>query len=137
MNDAESLIDQLRARAAELEQANALLREALTLSEQERNHYQGTVISMGIAMEDAVNALRGAPPPDSSWSTHDLAELTAKAAAVANALVAYQNAPNDTASLFKADRALKAAVEGWRAVQQDTVNQYNDVLVIDTGTPSA
>lgn len=78
--------------------------------------YQRTVIEMGEILTGVVDACRGQPPDDCSWSTHDAAELAKKAAAVANAFL------NATANYADsaAQAALMRAVEDWRAVQAET-----------------
>lgn len=85
-------------------------------------HFQNAVIGMGEIMEQAVNALRGAPPDDCAWSTHDLAGLAAKAAAVANAVLAV-GAAYDTPAAEAALAALAKARQGWREVVRDTALQ--------------
>jgi hypothetical protein len=66
-----------------------------------------------------VNALRGRPPEDCSWSTHDVAELARTAAALANAYVAVTLPGADE---FDYER-LRDAANAWRAVRADTIVQ--------------
>lgn len=87
------------------------------MSEVER--LQRSVIALGTILEDSVNALRGAPPEDCAWSTHDVAELATKAAALANA---YLGATAPGADEFDVER-LHAAGAAWRAVKADTTIQ--------------
>jgi len=80
---------------------------------------QRSVIAMGEILEDSVNALRGAPPEDCSWSTHDVAELARKAAALANAHLGATRPDADEADVAR----LRAAVAAWREVTADTMIQ--------------
>jgi hypothetical protein len=85
---------------------------------------QCSIIAMGEILEDSVNALRGAPPDDCSWSTHDTAELVRKAAALANAYLA--------ATVLGADEfdfgRLREAADAWRAVRAETLLQANQMI---------
>jgi hypothetical protein len=83
----------------------------------ERDHYQQVVIDMGEKMTAAVNALRGKPPKDVDWSTHDVAELAAKAAAVANAAVNLEVLPD----------AFWRALDAWIALQDETARDYAEL----------
>lgn len=91
-----------------MDKLTQLIRENAALRH-EVEQYQNSIIRMGDIMEAVVNALRGAPPDDCSWSTHDLAELAAKAAAVANAHLR---------PVRHAD--FNAAIGAWHAVQAET-----------------
>lgn len=86
--------------------------------------YQRTVIEMGDILTGVVNACRGEPPDDCSWSTHDAAELASKAAAVANAALAATSPSADDAALD----ALARALRDWRAVVGDTCTQAVEMM---------
>lgn len=88
----------------------------------ERDRYQQTIIDMGQTMEAAVNALRGAPPDDCSWSTHDLAELAAKAATLAIVAVLER----DFGAPYRP--ALNVALDGWEEVQAETKRQAAEMI---------
>lgn len=88
--------------------------------------YNRVIIEMGEILTGVVNACRGLPPDDCSWSTHDAAELAGKAAAVANALIA-ATAPGRTDA---AVMALGRATQEWRAVQADTFRQAAEMIAL-------
>jgi hypothetical protein len=81
--------------------------------------YQRAVIGMGEILTGVVNACRGEPPEDCSWSTHDAAELAGKAAAVANAALAVYGPDSGDAE----SEAFVRALYDWRLVVEDTIRQ--------------
>jgi hypothetical protein len=85
---------------------------------------QRSIIEMGQILEDSVNALRGGPPDDCSWSTHDCAELANKAAALANAYLASIIVGADEYDFER----LRDAADAWRAVRADTLLQANQMI---------
>lgn len=85
---------------------------------------QKSVIAMGEILEESVNALRGRPPEDCSWSTHDVAALARKAAALANAYVAVTLPGADE---FDYER-LRDAANAWREVRAETLVQGSQMI---------
>jgi hypothetical protein len=145
LSEAKRLVTQLRARVQDLTlerdtamhgcriaSDNCVRLEGLLLEARNANDdVHGTLSRLSGLLKDVTDALKGAPPPLTLYSWHDLPEWAAAAAGVANAALALGAPVPDSTQVF---RAMLDATSAWRALTAKQIMQDAEHAVLAAST---